>query len=182
MSENSRYIIASVINGEVAQLHQKLVDEVSEKFNLRKIKTPSHITLKDNFYCKDTSEVEKVIQVVINRSEIAGNILIDGISNFRKEIFYIDAKLDDNSLEIYENLLYKLKEIEWLQWDQFDNLEREFHLTITNKATNENYAEIKEYLEQFHPQVEIPFDNISILKKLEDEHRWIVHNEFKFKK
>lgn len=112
-----------------AQLHQKLVDEVSDKFNLRKIKTPSHITLKDNFYCEDTSEVEKVIKEVINQAETVGNILIDGISNFRNEVFYVDAKLDENSRKIYENLLRKLKEIKWLQWDQFDTLEREFHLT-----------------------------------------------------
>ena len=180
MTANSRYIIASVVTGEIAKLHQKLVGEVSQKFNLRKIKTPSHITLKDNFYCEDTSEVEKVIEEAINEVQIAGNILINGISSFRNEIFYIDAKLDDNSRKIYENLIRKLTEIEWLQWDQFDTLERQFHLTITNKATSENFVEIKEYLEQFHPLFQLPFDNISILKKLENEHRWIIHKEFRF--
>lgn len=180
MLENSRYIIASVIKGEVAHLHQKLVDEVSEKFNLRKIKTPSHVTLKDNFYCSDTSEVENIIQEVIENTSTEGKVIIDGISNFSNEIFYINAKLDDNSKIIYENLLDKLKRIEWLQWDQFDTLEREFHLTITNKASVENFAAIDTYLSQFHPHFEVAFDNISILKKLEDEHRWIVHKEFKF--
>lgn len=176
----SRYIIAFIISGEVAKLHQQLVDDVSSKFNLRKINTPSHITLKDNFYCSDTLEVENIIQEVIENTSIEGKIIIDGISNFRNEIFYIDAKLDDNSKIIYENLLEELKRIKWLQWDQFDTLEREFHLTINNKARSKNAEEIEKYLSQFNPRFEVPFGNISILKKLEDEHRWIIHRKFIF--
>lgn len=176
--EISRYIIAFVVNEEAAHLHKQLVDDVSSKFQLRKINTPSHITLKDSFYCTETTEIENVIQEVISNISVRGNVIIDGISNFRNEIFYIDARPDDNSKKIYENLLNRLREIHWLQWDQFDTLEREFHLTITNKANSENFEEIDKYLSQFHPHFEVPFDNISILKKLEDEHRWIIHQQF----
>lgn len=175
-----RNIIVVKINDEASDLHQFLVNSVSQKFGLKKINTPSHITLKDSFYTHDTSEVEKVIEKVISRIKTPKNLKIkmDGFDNFRNEIFYMNAELNKFSFEVFKDLLFSLRAVENLEWDEFDNLNREFHLTITNKANLNNYKEISEYLLQFEPNFEQLVDNICIFRKIEDV--WVVHKEFKF--
>jgi len=174
-----RNIIVTKINGEAAEFHQKLVDSVAEKFGLRKINTHSHITLKDSFYSDNTTDVENIIEKVVSRikNPQENKININGIDNFRNEIFYLNAELNKQSTEVFRDLLFSLKGLKELEWDEFDTLEREFHLTITNKARPDNYKEISEFLLQFQPDFELLFDNISIFRKIENE--WIVLKEFK---
>jgi 2'-5' RNA ligase len=175
---SSRFIIASVIKGEAAAYHQKLVDAVAAKFGLRKINSPSHITLKDSFYLQETAAIEQVIAESVLALKQVGEIAIDGIGNFRSEIFYMHAELDHHAKAIFRNLLTNLHTITGLQWDQFDVMDRQFHLTITNKATASNSQQIAEFLQNFKPKFKLQFDNISILKKLDDQRKWIVHREF----
>jgi hypothetical protein len=175
----NRYIIATVISGEASEVHKELVNLVSTQIKLPKINTPSHITLKDSFYCEETVEVEAVIQQVIeDNADINPSIVLDGIDSFRNEVYFIDAQLNEAAFTIHRELIEGLKAISWLQWDQYDVVDREFHLTITTKANNGNYEKIEQLMSKFNPRFEIRFDNISILKKLEDDKRWIVHRGF----
>lgn len=177
----SRFIIATLLPKPVSIYHAKLVDEISDKFSLRKIDTPSHITLKDSFYTEDTNQIEEVISYVIENKMIkdSPSINVGGIENFRNEIYYLNATLNSSAKIIHKNLMLNLKKIDWLQWDQFDSIDRKFHVTITNKANQGNYQFIQAYLDKFNERFSFSIDNICLLKKLEEERKWIVYKEFK---
>ncbi len=173
-----RFIIAFLVKGKTSIIHNQLVDLVSDSFHLRKIKSPSHITLKDSIYTDSTTEIENVLLQLTQSSFPIGRVRFDGISNFRNQVYYIKASLDDNARNIYLNLFDRLKQIDWIQWDEFDIKDRKFHLTITNKANSENYISIEKLLKDYENiEEEVVFDNISILKKLETG-EWIIYKSY----
>ncbi len=156
--------------------------KVSEKFSIFAIQTPSHITLKDNIYTDNIKPIEALIEKFVKETNFEGaEVEIGGIGNFRQRVFFLDVKLNDRTKTIYLKFFKILKEIDWLQWDEFDLPDRNFHLTITIRAKPEQIEDIENYLNQFEKEkFTLPFDNITILKKLEneDDHKWIIEKEF----
>ncbi len=173
-----RYIIASVLPDEIANYHSKLVNEVADKFKLRTINTPTHITFKDSFYTDNISEIVNILNKFTENHDFKNlQAITDNIGNFEEKIFFLNAKLNEDALFIYNSLLNRLKDIEWMQWDKYDTSERHFHITITNKANRDNAIQIKKYLEKYQPNFQYSLKNLSILKKIEDEKRWIVEHK-----
>lgn len=176
----NRYIIAAVISGVASEVHNELVNLVSTQIKLPKINTPSHITLKDSFYCEDTSEAESAILNTLSDKRWAKpTITLNGIENFRNEVYFIRASLNKSAFQIHKSLINHLRKISWLQWDKYDTINREFHLTITTKANKDNRQKIEELLNKYSPEFRVELDNISILKKIDDEKRWVIYKEFK---
>jgi hypothetical protein len=177
-----RHIIAFLVEGEAAKYHNKLVNDVSDKFFLRKINSPSHIILKDSFYSDETEIFEEIIQKSIkkNQKNAKHKVYLEGINNLRDEIYFIDAKLSDSAKRIHEDIINELLQIKHVQWDEFDVVDRNFHLTITNNANKDNSMQVYDHLSQFSPNFELEFNNIAILRRIDEDGRWVVYKRFDF--
>lgn len=176
--DKQRHIIASVIKGKASDIHNEMVQLISTKFNLKHTITPTHITFKDSFYTNDLTEISSAIKKSIQGSK-PGGITIGGIKDFRKKIIFQYVDIDSETLSFMEILLKNLKPIAGLEWDEFDNMARHFHLTITQNADGQNFKKIMKLLTPYKDIVtDCKLDNISILQKQKEGH-WVVVKGFK---
>lgn len=174
-----KYIIISLLSGEVESYHQKLVEEISEKFGadfLAKQKAPTHFTLKDIFETEDIREVEQVLEAFA-REHRAAVITLEGYNRFDDNVIFMDIELSEEARALFESFIETLKEISWMQWGPYDAEERKFHCSLAYFDIKDKYKDICRFLlSRYSYSFEAHFDNISIFQQVEDS--WILYKSY----
>ncbi len=174
-----KYIIISLLSGEVESYHQKLVEEISEEFGvefLAKQKAPTHFTLKDVFETEDISEVEQAIETFVLEHR-AAVITLEGYNRFDDNVIFMDIEFSEEAKSLYESFIEALKQISWMQWGPYDAAERKFHCSLAYFDIKEKYKDICKFLlSRYSYSFESHFDNISIFQQVEDN--WVLYKTY----
>lgn len=160
-----KYIIVSLLGGAVQNYHQKLVEEISEKFNvdfLAKQKAPTHFTLKDVFETEAIEELDKKLKAFV-RVHKPARIFLEGYNRFDDSVIFMDIKFTEAARLLFEQFIDELKEIPWMQWGPYDDENRKFHCSLAYFDIKEKYKEICRFLlENYSYSFEAYFDNIAV--------------------
>jgi len=174
--EKKRYVIVCLIKGEALQFHEKLVDEVCSKFNVKPQRLPAHFTIKAPFELEDVSEIENIIESFTKNRKSEG-ILIDGFGFFRTNVVFMKVNPSSDAKKIHDDFIKELKKVSNLEWKPNEGKEKVYHCTVVSKLREDKFQPIWEYVSNFSPKYELQFDNISILRW--ENYRWVTHKEFK---
>jgi len=160
-----KYMIVSLLGGEVQKYHQGLVEEIAVKFGvdfLAKQKVPTHFTLKDIFETEDISLLDDKLKE-FSRIHKPARISLEGYNRFDDNVIYMDIKLSEEARVLYMQFIHMLKEISWMQWSPYDDENRVFHCSLAYFDIKEKYKDICRYLlSNYSYAFEALFDNIAI--------------------
>lgn len=163
-----KYIIVSLLSGAVENYHQKLVEEISERFDvvtLAKQKAPTHFTLKDIFDADDIEELDRVLEEFA-RNHKPARIALEGYNRFDDNVIFMDIKFSDEARQLFANFINTLKEISWMQWGPYDDENRVFHCSLAYFDIKDKYKDICKFLlHNYSYSFETFFDNISIYRQ-----------------
>lgn len=174
-----KYIIISLLSGEVESYHQKLVEEISEKFGvdfLVKQKAPTHFTLKDVFETENIEELDKALSAFVKTHKPAV-ITLEGYNRFDDHVIFMDIEFSEEAKALYESFIEMLRGMPWMQWGQYDGQERKFHCTLAYSDIKDKYKNICRFLlERYSYSFESYFDNISLYQQEEDN--WVLYKTY----
>jgi 2'-5' RNA ligase len=172
-----RHIVAHLIRGEAEKYHQNLTKDLTEKFDTFPIhdRIQPHLTLKRWFEIDDVGmdAVYKTIDNFVN-SHNQCDYELKSFGHFGEEVVYLDVTPSKEMLVLVKDLKNELHRIEKLTFDEFDDLENDFHATLVFGALKSfNYRQVWDYLGKLsQPNFEMKFNNIAVLKKPVD--KWII--------
>jgi 2'-5' RNA ligase len=177
----SKYVLVYLTRGEVEKYHNQLVSEVGPKFGENFMignPRPSHVTLKSPFYMENTSKIEAVLEKFVKKQK-SSEIKIVDFGNFHERVAFLKTDFSAAGKEMQKELLSELKDFPELEFGEFD-LKWHPHLTIAYGNVPETFEKIWEYLQTLSkPKFDLKFDNISLLKKVQN--RWEVYKIFEIK-
>ncbi|HYE09758.1 MAG TPA: 2'-5' RNA ligase family protein [Patescibacteria group bacterium] len=164
-----KYIIVSLLSGTVKNYHQKLVEEISERFDavfLANQKAPTHFTLKDIFEADDISELDRILEEFARNHKPAG-ISLEGYNRFDDNVIYMDISFSEEARQLFTHFISRLKEIKWMQWGPYDNENRIFHCSLAYFDIKDKYRDICRFLLANHSySFEAFFDNVAIYRQV----------------
>lgn len=167
-----KYIIVCLLNGAVKDYHQKLVEEIAEKFDvvaLAKQKAPTHFTLKDMFDAENMEELDKALTEFVGTHGPA-RIFLEGYNRFGDNVIFMDIDFSDSARQLFTEFVARIKEIPWMQWGTYDDENRIFHCSLAYFDIKDKYKDICRYLlSNYSYSFEAYFDNITIFKQVGEE-------------
>lgn len=172
-----KYILANLVTGEAECFQQKMVRELSEKFDthwLNDYWTPAHFTLKHLFEKKHISKIETILEKFSGEKR-AYPVTISGFTNYHDAIV-MNVKLSDDAFQTYMALINELKKIDGLEWGNFEAEERHFHMSVALFDVEKNYKDMCNYVHSVNYQYETQFNNIAILEQ--NDKGWIIRRLF----
>jgi 2'-5' RNA ligase len=176
-----KYMLVSLLFGEVQTYHQGLVEEIAEKFGvdfLHKQKVPTHFTLKDVFEAENIEELDKSLDSFVKQHKPA-RIYLEGYNRFEDNVIYMDIKLSEEARVIYEDLMELLKKFTWMQWSPYDDDKRVFHCSLAYFDIKDKYREICRYLlSSYKYSFNTYFEDISIFYS-QDGDSWELYKSYK---
>ena len=172
-----KYLLANLVSGEAEKLQQKMVRDLSERFDahwLNDYWTPAHFTLKSLFDEQYVSQVESVLEefAPLNR---AFPVTISGFRCF-PDCAFMDVQLSPEAHDIYMRLMAELKKIEGMEWDEHEAEDRLFHLSIALFDIDKHYDALCAYLKTIEYSFTVQFDNIALLEQ--NDAGWIIRRYF----
>lgn len=174
-----KYIIVSLLTGEVQSYHQKLVEEIAQKFGvdfLAKQKAPTHFTLKDIFETEDIEELDRLISDFAKTHKPA-RITIEGYNRFEDNVIFMDIRLSAEAERLFRELIALLRKVQWMQWGPHDDAERKFHCSLAYFDIKEKYKDICKFLLKNHSySFEAYFDNITVYQQ--EEENWVHYKTY----
>ena len=176
-----KYIIVSLLDGKVERYHQKLVEEISERFQvdfLAKQKAPTHFTLKDMFEAEDIEELDCLLKdfVVSHKPAI---ITLEGYNRFDDNVIFMDIKLSEEARSLFDDLMKLLKNIPWMEWGPYDDENRKFHCSLAYFDIKEKYKDICRFLlKSYSYSFEAYFDNITVFQQ--EGESWKLYKTYSF--
>lgn len=173
-----RYVIVCLIKGEALAFHEKLVEDICEKFKVKRQRLPAHFTIKAPFETEKILELESLVESYCKDIQ-STSILIEGYGHFRDAVVYMDVHASNEAVKVHNDFIDRLKSIDWLEWKRNEGKGRVFHCTLVSKLPPGKFQEIWQYVSSFNYSFPTYFDNISILVWEKD--RWITYKEYKFK-
>lgn len=175
-----KYIIVSLLGGTVQDYHQRLVQEISEKFGvnfLAKQKAPTHFTLKDIFEAQDLEQMDQILKNFVLNHKPA-RIYLEGYNRFEDNVIFMDIKLSEEAEQLFHLLMLELKKIDWMQWGTFDDEKRSFHCSLAYFDIKEKYMDICRFLlKNYSYSFEAYFDNIAVFQQREEN--WELYKIYK---
>ncbi|MCM8711142.1 2'-5' RNA ligase family protein [Clostridium sp. SYSU_GA19001] len=174
-----RYLIVCLIKGEALVFHEKLVEDVCSKFQVKRQRLPAHFTIKAPFETENIHEVEKLTEEFCKNTK-AFEILVEDFGHFGNAVVYMDVKPSKNAVKVHDDYIDVLKNIAWLDWKQNEGKGRVFHCTVVSKLPSYKFQSIWQYVSRFQFHFSTYFNNISIL--LWEKNKWITYREFELKK
>lgn len=177
-------MLACLLKGDAKKYHTKLRAEVCKKFKVPlalKSKIPSHITLKYSFEAnaKELKQLEKTIEEFTKRN-CECNIVIGGFSHFLREVIFLKINETKEMRNVQKGLVSKLKELNWITWNEHDGKNMKFHATIARHDIGTKFDDIYSYVNDHERIFESKFNNIAIMKK--NKETWKLYKEFKLKR
>lgn len=177
----SKYCVVYLPRGEATELNAKLVKEVGPKFGenyMIENPRPPRVTLKSPFEIADSAKLEEIIKEFV-KTQKPVSISIEGFDNFRRFVAFMKVNFDDSAMNIQKGLLKELLKLDEIYPKDTDLVFRP-HLTVAYGNTEENFDGVWEYLQLLPPfKFDLKFDNITILKKVND--LWEVYKTFEIK-
>jgi 2'-5' RNA ligase len=178
--EGMKYIIVSLLSGEVENYHQRLVKEISDKFDvdfLARQKVPTHFTLKDMFETDKINELDKMLKEFA-RIHKPSRISLEGYNRFDDNVIFMDINFSEEAKQLYFRFIEVLKEITWMQWGPYDDENRKFHCSLAYFDIKEKYKEICKFLvSNYSYSFEAYFDNVAIYYSLNGEN-WELYRSY----
>jgi 2'-5' RNA ligase len=171
-----RYVIVCLLKDEVLEFHEKLVEEVCNKFKVQRQKLPAHFTIKAPFEAEDILDLERVTEEFC-KINFRTSIKLEGFNNFRENVVFMDIHPSKEAVETHDKYIDVLKEFDWLEWKENEGKNKKFHCTIVSRRIREKFNEIWEYVNKFNSNFEAYFDNISIL--IWKDNKWETYKEYK---
>lgn len=175
-----KYLIAYLVKGKVERYQKNLMKNISNKFNVKNInkKIYPHVTLKSPFETDDISELNERLKnfVKINSSP---EVYINGFGNFDNSVLYLNVEFSEKAKEFFRKMKSKLSDLDYINFDEYDELENNFHSTVAIIRDRNKFDEIKQILLSRNPKYNLKLDNVSILKK--ETKRWKLHKMFNLK-
>lgn len=178
-----KYIIISLIKGEVEEYHQQLVERICERFkscHLASLDAPTHFTLKGIFEAEEVIELEQRLESFCENHK-AQKIKVSGFDNFQDNVVFMGVKMSSDAYNMYEEFICELEKISWMQWQDIDKDKRRFHFTVASSDISENYEEICKYLQKYDKTFEAFFDNIAIYREAKEEGKWELYRSFEMR-
>lgn len=177
-----KYIIVSLLNGGVESYHQKLVQEISDRFSvdfLANQKAPTHFTLKDVFEAENIGELDKSLYEYAETHKPA-KIILQGYNRFEDNVIYMDIKFSEQAQILFSQFIAALKSIEWMQWTPYDGENRTFHCSLAYFDIKDKYKDICTFLlKNYSYSFEAYFDNVTVYRQVGE--RWEHHKSFSIK-
>jgi 2'-5' RNA ligase len=175
------YRIVYLLKGDAKKYAEKLIEDVSKKFNVNFVysgKQPAHITLKYRFETDNVKEIKKIISEICNSTK-SSTFEIGKIGNFQKHALFLKVKPSKEMVKFDKILIRSLKQI-GIRPNDFDKtLYNSFHVGIAHHDISHKFAEIMAYLKKFDKKFKVRFDKIYLIKK--PKSKWIIQKEFKLK-
>ncbi|AEB75281.1 2'-5' RNA ligase family protein [Clostridium botulinum] len=175
-----RYVIVSLIHGDVQKVHEKLVQEISSKFNVRPQTLPMHITLKAPFEIENINEVEQTTEKFCNKNNRV-NIDIKGIGHFRDNVIFMDVIPSKEAIHMNKDYYKELKKIKNLQWSNNEGEKRKFHCTLASKNIKNKFRQIWNFVINEENNFSSIIDNIAIMEYNFRDFKWDLYKKFKLK-
>lgn len=176
-----QYGIVYLLPESAKNYHIKLRYDIETKFNLIgrvQLTSPSHITMKYRFEADCIAEVEKILNEFSNTQAITPWSLkgFNHFINLDHRTIFIDVIPSQETRIVHARLLDCLKQLDWMQWGEYDHANLHYHVTVANQGLNENnFQAVWEYIHQYpQPDFDLFFDNIALLK-IESE----IHSVYK---
>lgn len=174
-----RYVIVCLIKGNALKFHERLVEDVCYKYNVKRQKLPAHFTIKAPFETYNIKEIEHLTENFAEENH-GYPILINSTGHFGMSTVFMKVELSDGALKVYKKFIDELKKIKSLEWRGIHDGEgNNFHCTVVTHLTNDNFSNIWDYVSKCNPQFSTYFDNISILRW--DKNKWITYKEYQLK-
>lgn len=171
-----RFVIVCLLKEETLEFHEKLVQDVCDKFKVKRQKLPAHFTIKAPFETDKIEEIEPLIdKFVKNRNK--QDILIDGFDHFRTDVVFMKVIPSMGAISLHDDFIDELKKVPWLNWKKHEGKGKIFHCTIVSRLMEDKFNPIWDYVNKYNPQFNTYFDNISILKW--QDFRWMIYREYK---
>lgn len=170
------YLIVCLINGNAKDFHHHLVEDVCQRFNVKRQRLQSHITLKAPFKIKDLTQIEEITETFCLNHK-ASSFTMSGYNHFNEKVIYMDIHPSVDTIkncEEYKNLLRNIEEIEW---KRNESGRHKFHCTIVSKLNKNIYKDIWTYVNQYPYSFDCSFDNITIM--VLDKDGWNVKKSYK---
>lgn len=167
--------IVCLLSKEINLYHLALRQKIASQFGIDEIahpKTPAHITIKYPFPVKTLADIEKSVQdFSLLYKKTAWQL--QGFGFFKKKdgyVIFIDVIPSKEMRKTHINFLSQLREINWVQWGQFDNANLHYHVTLgAHGITSTNFDAIWSFLQQQEqPYFNLYFDNLSLVKITEE--------------
>lgn len=171
-----RYVIVCLIKGEALRFHEKLVEEVCEKFKVRPQRLPAHFTIKAPFEIEDVNEIINLTKSFCSKQSSAP-MSISGFGCFRKNVVYMKVNMSGEGKHIVNSYMKELRKIPNLEWKANEKKEKVYHCTIVSKLEEAVFDQIYTDVNKQLCNFDLFFDNISILKW--EKHGWVTFKEFK---
>lgn len=173
-----RYVIVCLLENEILEFHKELVKDVCAKFNSKPQRLAAHFTIKAPFDTENIHEVEAIANDFA-LSKKKAKMKINGFDCFRNNVVFMKINPSSEALQLHQEFIDELKKISWLNWKQHEDETKIFHCTIVSRLNEQNFTSIWNYVNNFYPEFEFFFDNISILKWEKD--RWVTYKSYKIK-
>jgi 2'-5' RNA ligase len=179
-----RYALACFLSGPVKQYHNSLVDDIATNFGLTKTKTegvPAHFTLK---YWFETDKIEVIDQAVEKfcKTHKKTPVRVGGFGGFRPKVVFLNVWLSDEARQTFLGLVFELRDVESLTWDQYDGEALHFHSTLA-EGCDEKYDVIMKFANSKEEHFDCWFDNVTIVREVSREKgflEWKVHKKQMF--
>ncbi|MEI6346055.1 MAG: 2'-5' RNA ligase family protein [bacterium] len=179
-----RRIIVHLLRGNAARAHEDITKDLTSKFDtfpLHDRITP-HLTIKRWFELDDKGM--KALYLCLDnfiQSQNQSDYVLSGFGSFGKEVIYVDVVPSKETLSTVHDLMNKLRDIQGLTFDKFDEIEDDLHATVAMTALKPfDYEQIWSYLKAgVQPNFNMKFDNLAVLKRTED--RWVTERVWEIK-
>jgi len=178
-----KYFIVYYIKGEAGNFQQKLLYDVAKKFNVNEAivrRPPAHLTLKYSFV-PNKNQLRELEEIVNNfcKNQKKTKLKLEGFGSFNKEVIFLKPIVSKEMRKVHSDFVKELKKLSWMTWKEHDGEELNFHSTIAMKDFDKiKFKKIWKYVNQFKPEYDLLFDNISIFKL--SKGIWKLHKMFNF--
>jgi len=177
-----KYIIVTLLKGPAKKKQEGLLREISELFGVVegfRHNPPAHITLKYPF---ETNDITYVLDFLheFTMGMKSFTYEIEGFDHFDKDVIFMDVPDQYGPLrEVYDELISEFRGMKKFSMGDFDGVSH-FHATVARDDISEKFDSIWEFVSEKEYSIEQIFDNISILKLVND--KWVLFKEVKLKK
>lgn len=173
-----RYVIVCLIKGEALNFHETLVEDICNRFKVKRQRLPAHFTIKAPFETENINELENLMENYCKEIQ-STPVLLEGYGHFRDAVVYMDVHASNEAVKVHDDFIDRLKTTDWLDWKRNEGKGKVFHCTLVSKLPPGKFPEIWQYVSDFPFSYSTFFDNISILVWEKD--RWITYKEYRFK-
>lgn len=171
-----------LVRGEFCNYYDKLLREISSKFNLENLLKKSripHITFKSPFETASYTNIEDIINNFCN-TKFTLNFKINDFGLFDREVIYFKVFASDETRLVVGSLLDCLKNIPNIRFDKYDDKNKELHITLSkNRETTKKFDDVWKYVSSLNPCFILPFDNITMFRKEQDKTK--IHKIFELR-